>query len=67
MNRERGDTRLPSDERATPSRPMPSAPATSAEQSAMLYCPNCSQRLESRSCKLRCDRCGYFMDCSDYY
>lgn len=33
----------------------------------MLYCPNCSQRLQSRSCKLRCDRCGYFMDCSDYY
>ncbi len=33
---------------------------------AMLYCPNCSQRLESRSCRLRCNRCGYFMDCSDY-
>ena len=34
---------------------------------AMHYCPNCSQRLEPRSCKLRCNRCGYFMDCSDYY
>ena len=33
----------------------------------MHYCPNCSQRLEPRSCKLRCNRCGYFMDCSDYY
>ncbi len=67
MNRERGETRPPSDERADTSRPTPSTPATSAEQNAMLYCPNCSQRLESRSCKLRCDRCGYFMDCSDYY
>ena len=34
---------------------------------AMLYCPNCSQRLEGRSCRLWCNRCGYFMDCSDYY
>ena len=34
---------------------------------AMHYCPNCSQRLEERGCKLRCRRCGYFMDCSDYY
>ena len=33
---------------------------------AMLYCPNCSQRLEALGCKLRCTRCGYFMDCSDY-
>ncbi len=33
----------------------------------MLYCPNCSQRLEARHCKLQCNRCGYFMDCSDYY
>ena len=33
----------------------------------MHYCPNCSQRLEERGCKLRCGRCGYFMDCSDYY
>ena len=34
---------------------------------AMHHCPNCSQRLEERGCKLRCSRCGYFMDCSDYY
>ena len=67
MSREQGDTRLPSHGRADPSRPAPNTPATSAEQNVMLYCPNCSQRLESRSCKLRCDRCGYFMDCSDYY
>ncbi len=34
---------------------------------AMHYCPNCSAHLEERGCKLRCGRCGYFMDCSDYY
>ena len=67
MNRAQGDRRPPSHGGADPTRPAPTPPATSAEQNAMLYCPNCSQRLESRSCKLRCDRCGYFMDCSDYY
>lgn len=34
---------------------------------AMHYCPNCSQRLQDRGCRLRCNRCAYFMDCSDYY
>ncbi len=34
---------------------------------AMHYCPNCSQRLTDRGCKLRCERCGYFMDCSEFY
>ena len=67
MNRQQGDRKLPSREPADPTRPAPKIPATSAEKNVMLYCPNCSQRLESRSCKLRCDRCGYFMDCSDYY
>ena len=31
------------------------------------YCPVCSQRLESRRCKLVCDTCGYYMSCADYY
>lgn len=56
-------------------RPTPQSPSpVSARQQgdkpeplAMHYCPNCSQRLEERGCKLRCERCGYFMDCSDYY
>ncbi len=34
---------------------------------AMIHCPNCSRKLESHRCKLQCERCGYFMDCSDYY
>jgi hypothetical protein len=31
------------------------------------YCPVCSQRLESRRCKLVCAVCGYYMSCADYY
>jgi hypothetical protein len=33
----------------------------------MLFCPVCSMRLESRKCKLFCERCGYYMSCADYY
>lgn len=42
-------------------------PQGDRREGAMFHCPNCSQRLTERGCKLRCDRCGYFMDCSDYY
>jgi len=34
---------------------------------AQQYCPVCSQRLESRRCKLICTVCGYYMSCADYY
>jgi hypothetical protein len=34
---------------------------------AMNYCPRCSARLRSRSCKLICQGCGYYMSCSDFY
>jgi hypothetical protein len=34
---------------------------------AMNYCPRCSARLASRSCKLICPDCGYYMSCSDFY
>ena len=37
------------------------------EELAMLYCPVCSTRLTGRSCKLVCEKCGYFMSCADYY
>ena len=67
MTRDQPDLQQPSPKQAGQSQPVRRAQAKSAEQNAMLYCPNCSERLESRSCKLRCDRCGYFMDCSDYY
>jgi hypothetical protein len=51
-----------------------SAGNTAAEQvaaqgleDASRYCPICSQRLESRRCKLVCNSCGYYMSCADYY
>jgi hypothetical protein len=36
-------------------------------EDASRYCPVCSQRLESRRCKLICPECGYYMSCADYY
>ena len=38
-----------------------------AGEDASRYCPVCSQRLESRRCKLVCPVCGYYMSCADYY
>ncbi|MGH9716844.1 MAG: hypothetical protein ACRD4R_08995 [Candidatus Acidiferrales bacterium] len=45
------------------------APAGGAVQGefALNYCPRCSARLSSRSCKLICPSCGYYMSCSDFY
>lgn len=42
-------------------------PEPAVEDNAMLYCPVCSTRLESRKCKLFCARCGYYLSCADYY
>ena len=33
----------------------------------MLFCPVCSLRLSERKCKLFCERCGYYLNCADYY
>jgi len=37
------------------------------ENEPMLFCPVCSLRLTQRKCKLFCERCGYYMSCSDFY
>jgi hypothetical protein len=37
------------------------------QEDASRFCPVCSQRLESRRCKLICPVCGYYMSCADYY
>ena len=48
--------------------PAPVEPRTAAVyEDASRYCPVCSQRLESRRCKLVCTLCGYYMSCADYY
>jgi hypothetical protein len=41
--------------------------AMAPSEDASRYCPVCSQRLESRRCKLICSVCGYYMSCADYY
>jgi hypothetical protein len=38
-----------------------------AHEDASRFCPVCSERLESRRCKLVCNVCGYYMSCADYY
>ena len=40
-------------------------PATAEEP--ILYCPLCSTRLIERKCRLVCEKCGYYLSCSDYY
>jgi len=42
-------------------------PARTGHEDASRFCPVCSQRLESRRCKLVCNVCGYYMSCADYY
>jgi len=41
--------------------------AAEGREDASRYCPICSERLESRRCKLVCSNCGYYMSCADYY
>jgi len=41
--------------------------AIAPQEDASRHCPVCSQRLESRRCKLVCAGCGYYMSCADYY
>lgn len=40
---------------------------TPGYEDASRFCPVCSQRLQSRRCKLICNVCGYYMSCADYY
>jgi len=50
-----------------PSAQSASETSTHPQEDASRYCPVCSQRLESRRCKLVCNVCGYYMSCADYY
>jgi hypothetical protein len=50
-----------------PSAQSASETSTHRQEDVSRYCPVCSQRLESRRCKLICNVCGYYMSCADYY
>jgi hypothetical protein len=30
------------------------------------WCPRCGHELHNEKCKLRCEKCHYFMSCSDF-
>ncbi len=36
-------------------------------ETLVLTCPNCGASLREDRCKLLCQRCHYYMSCSDYY
>jgi hypothetical protein len=55
LHADRGPVREDSGERQQPT------------EHAMSFCPVCSERLEPKRCKLVCNKCGYYLSCSDYY
>jgi hypothetical protein len=44
-----------------------SRPESQPGPDPILYCPLCSTRLGEHRCKLICEKCGYYLSCSDYY
>jgi hypothetical protein len=45
----------------------PAPPRTPPPADPMLFCPNCSAKMRESRCKLKCDICGFFLSCSDFY
>jgi len=60
-------TRAVEEQSSAPSNPGAIPAEKIGHEDASRYCPVCSQRLESRRCKLICNVCGYYMSCADYY
>lgn len=38
-----------------------------AREEPQSFCPVCNTRLTPLKCKLVCEKCGYFLSCSDFY
>ncbi len=42
--------------------PTPQKPADASR-----FCPNCSSEMRESRCKLKCETCGFFLSCNDFY
>jgi hypothetical protein len=45
------------------SRPEPTARTVDPSS----YCPACGSLMRESRCKLKCETCGFFLSCSDFY
>ncbi|HSE47616.1 MAG TPA: hypothetical protein VLA96_00240 [Terriglobales bacterium] len=43
------------------------SPASQRAAEVGQYCPTCGAKLKDRGCKLKCEQCGFFLSCSDFY
>ena len=34
---------------------------------AARFCPTCGSEMSESRCKLKCETCGFFLSCSDFY
>jgi len=50
---------------ASPAKAHPLSAAATLHTEAHRICPGCGTELVDRGCKMRCLRCGFFLDCSD--
>ncbi len=47
--------------------PQPAACPITTDEHLCVYCPTCGTRMEDTRCKLRCNLCGFFLSCADFY